>query len=119
MSIESVDQTVPMEEEVLQNSLEEIYINDDEVNATTGSAEKLQKGRDINRFPHTRIRMIMKMEPDLNIASQESVYLITKAAVSWILSGGMVFTPPTPNKVCMGLLELLCGSSGIALLLSC
>ena len=41
--------------------------------------------RDPNRFPTTRIRAIMRMDPDLTIASQESVYLISKAAVSIIL----------------------------------
>ena len=39
------------------------------------------KGRDTNRFPFTRIRSLMKLDPDLTISSQESVFLITKAAV--------------------------------------
>merc|ERR1712193_595875 len=39
-----------------------------------------QKQRDPNRFPHARVRNIMRMDPDLTIASQESVFLITKAA---------------------------------------
>jgi len=46
------------------------------------TTERVQRTRDPNRFPITRIRTIMKLDPDLSIASQESVYLITKAAVS-------------------------------------
>jgi len=61
----------PIEEE---NTNDEPYAIDEE------KTERSHKGRDVNRFPHTRIRTIMKMEPDLTIASQESVYLITKAA---------------------------------------
>merc|ERR1712072_151655 len=38
------------------------------------------KHRDPNRFPYARVRNIMKMDPDLAIASQESVFMITKAA---------------------------------------
>merc|ERR1711971_402474 len=38
------------------------------------------KHRDPNRFSHARVRNIMKMDPDLTIASQESVFIITKAA---------------------------------------
>lgn len=70
---------------------ESISLNDSETMETEGSpqsnntVERVQKSRDPNKFPITRIRTIMKMDPDLTIASQESVYLITKAAVSYFL----------------------------------
>lgn len=38
------------------------------------------------QLPHTRIRNMMKLDTDLHIASQDSVFLVTKAAVSSILS---------------------------------
>ena len=47
--------------------------------------------RDPNRFPTTRIRAIMRMDPDLTIASQESVYLISKAAVSKVSIVFLIF----------------------------
>ncbi|XP_066925350.1 DNA polymerase epsilon subunit 4-like [Clytia hemisphaerica] len=45
------------------------------------SSEKqvIRAPRDPNKFPTTRIRALMRMDSDLNIASQESVYLISKA----------------------------------------
>ncbi|XP_065657190.1 DNA polymerase epsilon subunit 4-like [Hydra vulgaris] len=56
---------------------------DDEDDFHVENGEKtavVSKGRDTNRFPFTRIRSLMKMDPDLTISSQESVFLITKAA---------------------------------------
>ena len=50
--------------------------------ATQVTSERITRSRDINRFPITRIRTIMKTDPDLTIASQDSVYLICRAAVS-------------------------------------
>lgn len=44
------------------------------------SIDEPQKGKNVNKFPTARIRNIMKMDPDLTIASQESVFVITKAA---------------------------------------
>jgi len=34
----------------------------------------------VNRFPHSRVKAIMKMDPDTTLTSQESVYLIAEAA---------------------------------------
>ena len=39
-----------------------------------------EKGR-LTQLPHTRVRHMMKLDPDLHIASQDSVFLVTKAAV--------------------------------------
>ena len=36
----------------------------------------------LTHFPQTRIRNMMKMDPDLHLANRESVFLLTKAAVS-------------------------------------
>jgi DNA polymerase epsilon subunit 4 len=33
------------------------------------------------KFPQTRVRNMMKMDPDLHLASQESVFLVCKAVV--------------------------------------
>jgi len=50
------------------------------LSCSSSSRERIQRQRDINRFPITRIRIIMKMDPELTIASQESVFLISRAA---------------------------------------
>ena len=33
------------------------------------------------KFPQTRVRNMMKMDPDLHLASQESVFVVCKAVV--------------------------------------
>ena len=36
----------------------------------------------LTQFPQTRIRNMMKIDPDLHLANRESVFLLTRAAVS-------------------------------------
>ena len=43
--------------------------------------EETSVGR-LTQFPQTRIRNMMKIDPDLHLANRESVFLLTKAAVS-------------------------------------
>ena len=63
--------------ETLENSNVENIENDSELpNASEEPTEKLL------RLPISRVKKIMKMDPDVNIASQEAVFLITKATVS-------------------------------------
>lgn len=49
--------------------------NMDDLNAEEEKSEKLVK------LPLSRIKSIIKMDPDVNLASQEAVFLITKATV--------------------------------------
>lgn len=53
------------------------------VDATAGNAqnEEAAVGR-LTQFPQTRVRNMMKIDPDLHLANRESVFLLTKAAVS-------------------------------------
>ena len=53
------------------------------VDATEGNAqnEEAAVGR-LTQFPQTRVRNMMKIDPDLHLANRESVFLLTKAAVS-------------------------------------
>ena len=43
--------------------------------------EEASVGR-LTQFPQTRVRNMMKIDPDLHLANRESVFLLTKAAVS-------------------------------------
>ena len=43
--------------------------------------EEATAGR-LTQFPQTRVRNMMKIDPDLHLANRESVFLLTKAAVS-------------------------------------
>ena len=43
--------------------------------------EESTTGR-LTQFPQTRVRNMMKIDPDLHLANRESVFLLTKAAVS-------------------------------------
>ena len=49
----------------------------------TSQTQEDERPSRLTRFPQTRIRNMMKLDPDLHLASQESVLLITKAAVSY------------------------------------
>ncbi|XP_073259141.1 DNA polymerase epsilon subunit 4-like [Porites lutea] len=48
---------------------------------TEGNAqnEEAAVGR-LTQFPQTRVRNMMKIDPDLHLANRESVFLLTKAA---------------------------------------
>ena len=46
--------------------------------------EEKQSNSRLAQLPHTRVRNMMKLDSDLHIASQDSVFLVTKAAVSYI-----------------------------------
>lgn len=45
------------------------------------SATSLEKGEKLTRLPLSRVRNIMKLDPDVSMASQEAVFLIAKATV--------------------------------------
>lgn len=45
-----------------------------------GSEERISAFK-LTKFPQTRVRNMMKLDPDLHLASQESVHVISKAAV--------------------------------------
>ena len=53
------------------------------VDSTEGNTqnEEASVGR-LTQFPQTRVRNMMKIDPDLHLANRESVFLLTKAAVS-------------------------------------
>ena len=47
-----------------------------------GSEERINVFKS-TKFPQTRVRNMMKMDPDLHLASQESVFLVCKAVVCY------------------------------------
>lgn len=53
------------------------------VDSTEGNPQngEASVGR-LTQFPQTRVRNMMKIDPDLHLANRESVFLLTKAAVS-------------------------------------
>ena len=54
-------------------------------NETQESTEN-EKVERVNRLPLTRIKHIIKMDPDVTLASQDAVVMIAKAAVSFCMS---------------------------------
>lgn len=56
--------------------------NDEEMTQGVEEGEKQSNSR-LAQLPHTRVRNMMKLDSDLHIASQDSVFLVTKAAVSF------------------------------------
>lgn len=63
---------VKMEENVMDSMETNTAIENDEDRTSVKST----------KFPQTRVRNMMKMDPDLHLASQESVFIVCKAAVS-------------------------------------
>ena len=56
------------------------------VETNTSLSQEEERPSRLTRLPQTRIRHMMKLDPDLHLASQESVLLVTKAAVRcWFL----------------------------------
>lgn len=68
------------EEEVSQE------INKENDTQEQTESEKVER---INRLPLTRIKHIIKMDPDVTLASQDAVLMIAKAAVSKVSLGFM------------------------------
>lgn len=60
----------------LENADQESDIKDDK-----NSDQNEDKAEKLVKLPIARIRHIMKMDPEVHIASQEAVFLITKATV--------------------------------------
>lgn len=56
--------------------------NDNELPSAIGE----EPSEKILRLPLSRVKKIMKMDPDVSIASQEAVFLITKATVKIVES---------------------------------
>lgn len=56
----------------------EVEIPDEADGEQTG--EKVER---LSKLPLARIKYIMKTDPDVNLASQEAVFLISKATVSY------------------------------------
>ncbi|XP_041475492.1 DNA polymerase epsilon subunit 4-like [Lytechinus variegatus] len=54
-------------------------VQEESENSETKEDEKSQTATRNNKFPLTRIKNIMKTDPDVTLASQESVFLLAKA----------------------------------------
>lgn len=48
------------------------------------SANNAEKGEKLCRFPLSRVKTIMKLDPDVMLASQEAVFLVSKAAEMFV-----------------------------------
>lgn len=54
----------------------------DAESAQDESEQEEEKSEKILRLPFSRVKHIMKIDPDVHLASQEAVFLITKSTVS-------------------------------------
>nr|CAH0101666.1 unnamed protein product [Daphnia galeata] len=68
---------IELETVVLDDTADEILPPSTEKIATT-NIEEANKVEKIVRFPVTRIKHLVKMDPDVNLCSQEALFLITK-----------------------------------------
>ncbi|GAB6032749.1 DNA polymerase epsilon subunit 4 [Chamberlinius hualienensis] len=75
---------------------------DDSFNLDAAGHEKVnEKNEKMCKLPLTRIKFIMKMDPDVCLASQESVFLIGKATelfIQELTKEAFVFTSQSKKK---------------------
>ena len=57
---------------------DEEAVNDD----SSGLTQEEERPSKLTHFPQTRVRNMMKLDPDLHLANKESVFLLTRATVS-------------------------------------
>ncbi|XP_037557338.1 DNA polymerase epsilon subunit 4-like [Dermacentor silvarum] len=55
-----------------------------EQNTEQDSANNAEKGEKLCRFPLSRVKTIMKLDPDVVLASQEAVFLVSKATEMFV-----------------------------------
>jgi len=71
-------------QEETETGVTEENVNGLEAPAVAATAE--EKTEKLTKFPLGRVKHIMKMDPDLTMASQESVFLVTKALEMFVES---------------------------------
>ena len=71
-------------QEETETGITEENVNGLEAPAVAAAAE--EKTEKLTKFPLGRVKHIMKMDPDLTMASQESVFLVTKALEMFVES---------------------------------
>ena len=87
---------------MIDDTADEILPLSNEKIATT-NIEEANKVEKIVRFPVTRIKHLVKMDPDVNLCSQEALFLITKTTVSQLLDT-ICLTTSQIISLCSGVL---------------
>lgn len=71
---------IELESVVIESSVENPVSLSEKGNSCEEKVEKLV------RFPMTRVKHLVKMDPDVHLCSQEAIFLITRATVLWTFS---------------------------------
>ena len=77
------EDTVVEDADIVAESLdsESATVSNEEDSMVANTADEKQGSTRLAQLPHTRVRNMMRLDSDLHIASQDSVFLVTKAAV--------------------------------------
>ena len=70
-----------MEENEIELESEILDANIDLTRVVEISSNNEEKAEKLVKFPMTRVKHLVKMDPDVNLCSQEALFLITKATV--------------------------------------
>lgn len=73
--------SVPVSEPELERSEEEVRGNDPEEDHSQHTGPPAGPQHRLAKLPLARIKALMKADPDVSLASQESVFIIAKATV--------------------------------------
>ncbi|XP_013097972.1 DNA polymerase epsilon subunit 4 [Stomoxys calcitrans] len=95
---ESADDAAPTEEDMANTEETQSNISKSTTVAAAAAASNEEK---LFQLPLTRVRNIMKLDPDLHIASNEAVFLVTRATELFIRSLGVesyTFTAQAKKK---------------------
>ena len=92
---------IELETVVIDDTADEILPLSTEKIANT-NIEEANKVEKIVRFPVTRIKHLVKMDPDVNLCSQEALFLITKTTVSQLL-----------HTICLNTSQIISLCSGV------
>lgn len=91
-------------EEVIDEVLLSATVPNKEVQESLGldSDSKTEK---LVKFPLTRIKTLVKMDPDVHLCSQEALFLITKATVSMTIPSHTSILKVTSGQLCISSLK--------------
>ena len=78
------DNEIELESVVVDSTVESVPLSEVEIEQLTNGTTE-EKTEKLVRFPLTRVKNIVRMDPDVHLCSQEALFLITKATVGYLI----------------------------------
>lgn len=78
---------IELESVVIDSTTDDSALLSESVQPRSDNGTEELKTEKLVRFPLTRVKHLVKMDPDVNLCSQEALFLITKATVRTVYVG--------------------------------